>query len=121
MVMESDIEKPKVIAFEVTQHCQYHCPHCRADAGPERTDELTTPQSKKILKAVACFTKCMLIFSGGEPMERRDIYDLIRYAGSLGLKPVLATWKVKYLCRLLSGARRLSLHQKRYCPTYSLQ
>jgi AdoMet-dependent heme synthase len=75
----------------VTRHCKYHCPHCRADAGPERTDELTTSQCKKILKAIARFTKCVLIFSGGEPMEREDIYELIRHACSLELKPVLAT------------------------------
>ena len=89
--MGSDIEKPSVIAFEVTRHCRYHCPHCRAGAGPDKTDELTTSQCKKILKAVARLTKCVLIFSGGEPMEREDICELIHYACSLELKPVLAT------------------------------
>ena len=88
--MKIRIKKPKTITFEVTRHCRYHCSHCRS-AAIEKNDDLTTSQCKKILKAVAKYTKCSLIFSGGEPMERKDIYALIEYAASLKLKPILAT------------------------------
>jgi radical SAM protein with 4Fe4S-binding SPASM domain len=54
-------------------------------------DELTTEQCKKVLQAVAKFNKCMIILTGGEPMERSDIYDLIRYGRDLGLRMVMAT------------------------------
>ena len=89
--MATVIKKPKIITFEVTRHCRFHCPHCRTAADADKTDDLTTDQCKKILKAVSKFTKCTIVFSGGEPMERTDIYKLIRYASSLRLRPVLAT------------------------------
>jgi radical SAM protein with 4Fe4S-binding SPASM domain len=89
--MVTVIKKPKIITFEVTRHCRFHCPHCRTATDADKTDDLTTDQCKKILKAVARFTKCTLVFSGGEPMERPDIYKLIRYTSSLRLTPILAT------------------------------
>jgi radical SAM protein with 4Fe4S-binding SPASM domain len=52
---------------------------------------LNTRQCKKILKAIAKYSKVILIFTGGEPMERSDIYQLIRYACKINLRPVLAT------------------------------
>ena len=90
--MESGLPKLRLMALEVTRHCRYHCPHCRANAGPIRLDgELETDQWKKIIKAIASFAKCTVIFTGGEPLERDDIYKLIRYSSSLGLRPVIAT------------------------------
>jgi len=85
------VEKPRIIAFEVTRRCRFNCKHCRAAAGPDANDELNTSQCKKILKAIAKLTKCVIILTGGEPMERKDIYQIIQYAQKLGLKPVLAT------------------------------
>lgn len=83
--------KPRLIAFEVTRQCWYSCRHCRANAFADAKEELTTSECKKILKAIAKYSKCILILTGGEPMERRDIYELIRYARKSGLRPVLAT------------------------------
>ena len=90
--------KPRLIAFEVTRRCRYSCRHCRANAGITGDEELTTSECKRILKAVAKFTSlplrrqgCMIILTGGEPMEREDIYELIRYGRKQGLRPVLAT------------------------------
>jgi radical SAM protein with 4Fe4S-binding SPASM domain len=90
--------KPRIIAFEVTRRCRYSCWHCRANAGVSgecaawlAPEELTTRECKKIIKAIAKYSKCILILTGGEPMERSDIYELIRYARKINLKPVLAT------------------------------
>jgi len=84
-------ETLRLLAFEVTRRCQFNCRHCRADAGASVKEELTTEQCKKILAAVANFEKCMVILTGGEPMERSDIYELIKYGRGLGLPMVLAT------------------------------
>lgn len=89
--MSKRIVKPRLIAFEVTRRCRYSCRHCRADASASIEEELTTKDCKKIIKAVAKYKKCVLILTGGEPMERRDIYELIRYCRKIGLRPVLAT------------------------------
>lgn len=90
-IMGKRIVKPKLIAFEVTRRCRFSCRHCRADAGADCEEELTTKDCKKILKALAKYKKCVLILTGGEPMERSDIYELIRYGRKIGLRPVLAT------------------------------
>ena len=86
------MEKPRLIAFELTRRCRFNCQHCRAQAhqnGP--VEELTTKQCERILASIAQFNKCMIILTGGEPMERSDIYDLIRYGRDLGLRMVMAT------------------------------
>ena len=90
--MGRQIPKPRFIAFEVTRKCQYACRHCRAHAGfHENEKELTTNQCKRILDSIAQFDKCTIIMTGGEPMERSDIYSLIRFGRSLGLRMVMAT------------------------------
>jgi len=84
-------ERPRLIAFEVTRRCRFNCSYCRAEAGCDVKEELTTEQCKKILEAVAKFCKPTIILTGGEPMERDDIYELIRYGRDLGLRMVMAT------------------------------
>lgn len=83
--------KPRLIAFEITRRCRYQCKHCRAHAGPEIGDELTTQQCKKIITSIARFAKPILILTGGEPMERQDLYEIIEHARGKGLKVVMAT------------------------------
>jgi len=85
------LRKPRIVAFEVTQRCKMNCVHCRASARADFNDDLTTAQCKKIIKSVADYNRCVLIFTGGEPLERNDIFDLIDYAGSHGLAVSLAT------------------------------
>ena len=83
--------KPRLIAFEVTRRCRYHCKHCRANAGPQGKTELSTQQCKKIIASLARFAKPILILTGGEPMERPDLFELIEYAKERGLRVVMAT------------------------------
>ena len=89
--MISEQEKPRLVAFEVTRRCQFNCLHCRANAGNGDKEELTTQQCKKILSSVAKFSKCVIILTGGEPMERSDIYQLIRYGRERKLRIVMAS------------------------------
>ncbi len=90
--MEEGQDKPRLMAFEVTRRCQFHCQHCRAEAeSAPREQELTTDQCKRIMKSVADFNKCVIILTGGEPLEREDAYELIEYGRSLGLRMVSAT------------------------------
>jgi len=91
-IMSSEEYKPRLIAFEVTRRCRYACRHCRANAYPDAgEEELSAEQCKRILSGVADFGKCVIILTGGEPMERNDIYELIRYGRGLGLRMVMAT------------------------------
>lgn len=90
--MKKQSIKPRLIAFEVTRRCLYNCRHCRACAGytgDEKEPNLRT--CKKILSAIAKYKKCVIILTGGEPMERDDIYELIQYGRGLRLQMVMAT------------------------------
>jgi radical SAM protein with 4Fe4S-binding SPASM domain len=89
--MYNDLEKLRILAFEVTRRCRYNCRHCRANAASDAGDELTTGQCKKILTSLAEFSMPMIILTGGEPMERDDIYEIIRFGRSLKLRMVMAT------------------------------
>ncbi|MHC5060552.1 MAG: radical SAM protein [Planctomycetota bacterium] len=87
----SQIIRPRIIAFEVTQRCPLACRHCRAAASQDKSDRLTTEDCRAILKSIAEFNKCVIILTGGEPMARADIYELAEYGSNLGLRMVMAT------------------------------
>jgi len=90
--MSNEAEKLRLLAFEVTRRCRFNCRHCRANAGyGDKTEEMTTEQCRKILASVAQFSKPMIILTGGEPMERGDIYELVRFGRGLGMRMVMAT------------------------------
>ncbi|QDR80179.1 putative heme d1 biosynthesis radical SAM protein NirJ2 [Sporomusa termitida] len=80
-----------IISWNTTQQCNINCVHCYRDAGAKRADELSTAEGKKLLGEIAQAGFKIMIFSGGEPMLRPDIYELISYAASVGLRPVLGT------------------------------
>jgi len=87
-MLEADFSKaPFTIAWEITRACAYACVHCRADA-QHRPDpnELTTEEGFALLDRLAEFGSPILIFTGGDPMMRRDLFDLIAYATQKGLR-----------------------------------
>ncbi|GAB4523670.1 MAG: TIGR04053 family radical SAM/SPASM domain-containing protein [Anaerolineales bacterium] len=83
-----DFDKaPFTIAWEVTRACAYACVHCRADAQHHRDPrELTTEEGFALIDRLAEFGSPILIFTGGDPMMRRDLFDLIAYANEKGLR-----------------------------------
>ena len=78
---------PFTIAWEVTRACAYACVHCRADAmhTPD-PNELKTEEAMHLIDRLADFGSPILIFTGGDPMMRKDLYDLIAYATQKGLR-----------------------------------
>ncbi len=87
-MVRSDFNRaPFVIAWEVTYACAYACKHCRADAQHRRhPDELTTEEAYELIDRMAEFGHPILVFTGGDPMMRRDLSDLIAYATQKGLR-----------------------------------
>ncbi|MFB6117103.1 radical SAM protein [Halosegnis sp.] len=75
-------ETPLIVTWEVTQACSLACDHCRADAVEQRhPDELSTAEGKRLIDQVAAFDPApVLVFSGGDPLERPDLFDLLDYA-----------------------------------------
>jgi radical SAM protein len=81
-------QAPFTIAWEVTRACAYACVHCRANAQPRRDPgELTTTEAKTLIERLAAFgNNPILIFTGGDPLMRLDIFELIVYATKHGLR-----------------------------------
>lgn len=78
---------PFTIAWEITRACAYACVHCRADAQHRRDSrELSTEEGFHLIDRLAEFGSPILIFTGGDPMMRRDLFDLITYATEKGLR-----------------------------------
>ncbi len=82
---------PLMFYYEVTQACDLVCAHCRASAQEEaHPDELSTEQSKELINQAASFPrKPIIVLTGGDPLKRRDIYELITHAREQGLEVAL--------------------------------
>ncbi len=79
---------PFTIAWEVTRACAYACVHCRADAQHHRDPrELSSGEAKALIERLAMFgNNPILIFTGGDPLMRPDLFELIAYASERGLR-----------------------------------
>lgn len=87
MVVADFDQAPFTIAWEVTRACAFACVHCRADAIPQKDPlELNTDEGFRLIDQLAEFGSPILIFTGGDPMMRRDLFDLIAYATRKGLR-----------------------------------
>ena len=88
---EKQKENLKMIAWEVTRSCNLACSHCRASSkhGPY-PDELSTSECFKLIDEIVSFAKPIIILTGGEPLLRKDIFEIIRYGKKKGLTMVMA-------------------------------
>ncbi len=82
-------QNPLIVYWEMTQACALACRHCRAEAMAKcHPLELNHAESKNLLRQIAGFGKPLphLILTGGDPLQRPDLYELIGKARSLGLQ-----------------------------------
>jgi len=74
-------ERPFVAIWETTQACDLACIHCRACAQPLRnSQELTTAEAKRLIDDIAAMEVPVFVLTGGDPLKRPDIYELVQYA-----------------------------------------
>lgn len=99
-------QRPFLVCWETTSACDLACVHCRASAQPEPAPgELDLEESRRLIREVHEMGTPILIFTGGDPLKKKGLDDLIRYAGSLGLKtgaipavtPLLTETKIREL------------------------
>jgi len=134
----SDFDRPYVVSWNLTYRCNLACEHCYLDAGvtapPTQSaddslrgprllgmanfadrSELSTEECFKVIDDIAAFApECLTILTGGEPLLRRDILEIVRRAAERGLWVVVGTNGVSItenVARRLAeaGARGLSL------------
>jgi AdoMet-dependent heme synthase len=85
--MRSFDEAPFLVIWEVTQACDLACVHCRASAQPGRDPfELSTEEGFRLLESVKRFGDPLMVFTGGDPLKRPDLMDLVRHSVSAGLR-----------------------------------
>src|SRR5690349_24286927 len=85
-------EAPFLVIWEVTRACALACVHCRADAIARRDPrELTTDEAYRLIDRVRAFgvRPPLFVLTGGDPMRRPDLAQLVRYATRAGLTVAL--------------------------------
>lgn len=86
-------DRPLIVIWETTRACQLVCAHCRADAQKvAHPDQLSTEAGRALLEEIAGFGTPypIVVLTGGDPFEREDLPELIRYGVSLGLHMALS-------------------------------
>jgi len=91
-LLQFDAEKKPVVVWNATRRCNLRCVHCysrsedRAYGG-----ELSTAEARRLIDDLADFGAPVLLFSGGEPLLRHDLFELVEYAVGRGLRAVIST------------------------------
>lgn len=81
-----------VVVWNSTRTCNLRCIHCYMDSEAKKyAGELSTEEAKQMIDDLAEFRVPVLLFSGGEPLIRPDIFELAEYAGSKGIRPTFST------------------------------
>jgi radical SAM protein with 4Fe4S-binding SPASM domain len=82
---------PSLVSWNLTRKCNLACPHCYMEGGTAEDDELTTGECLHLVEEMALLGTEMLILTGGEPLLRRDIYEIARAASESGMWVVMGT------------------------------
>ena len=80
-----------IVSWNTTNACNMYCAHCYRDAGCPAAEELSTDEAFTLLDQIAKAGFKIMIFSGGEPLMRPDILELVKHAADLKLIPVFGT------------------------------
>jgi len=86
-------KRPFIIFWELTRACKLACKHCRAKAQRERhPDELSFEETKRVIEQIKAFGKPypLVVITGGDPLLREDVFDIVKYGVSNGLRIAMA-------------------------------
>ncbi len=82
---------PFQVVWDITYACNLRCRHCYATAGKPLPDELTTEEALSVIDKLDRLGVTIISFSGGEPLVRKDIFELTSYAAEKGIYVAIAT------------------------------
>lgn len=109
-------ERPFIAIWEVTQACDLACVHCRASAQPDRDPlELSTDEGKHLIDQIAALKVPVFVLTGGDPLKRPDLFELIGHARAVGVRVSLTPSATPLLTREMivrlkeAGLARLAL------------
>jgi len=91
-LLQFSLDKKPVVVWNITRQCNLKCIHCYAHAKSTPVDnELSTSDGIKLIDDLAQFGAPVLLFSGGEPLMRKDLPELAGYAVAKGMRAVIST------------------------------
>ncbi|MFB3879749.1 MAG: radical SAM protein [Armatimonadota bacterium] len=91
-LLDSSAPRPSLVSWNITRQCNLACVHCYRDAREQPdADELTTAEGVALIEEAARVGFRVFVFSGGEPLMRADLCELIAAAKASGLRPVLGS------------------------------
>jgi radical SAM protein with 4Fe4S-binding SPASM domain len=109
-------DRPFLVFWEITRACALACHHCRAEAQPQRhPEELDHAEARRLIDQLAGWKPPMLILTGGDPLMRRDVMELVRHAADSGLHVGLSPAATQRLVQAdfselkAAGVQRMSL------------
>lgn len=81
-----------IVVYNCTPKCNLRCVHCYSSSEQSSCGKtLSTEQAKELIDKIAAFGCPVLLFSGGEPLLREDLFELLAYAKAQGVRTVLST------------------------------
>ncbi|KPJ99249.1 MAG: heme b synthase [Nitrospira bacterium SG8_35_4] len=85
--------EPKWVAWEITRRCNLNCVHCRSSSEMEIKGhpDFSTEEAYRILDDIADYAKPVIVLSGGEPLLRKDVFDIAKYGTAKGMRMCIAT------------------------------
>ena len=91
-LLQFSADKKPVVVWNMTRRCNLKCIHCySSSANVDYPDEMTTEEGKAMIDDLAAFGSPVILFSGGEPLMRKDLLELAKYATDRGLRAVIST------------------------------
>ncbi|MBN1508859.1 MAG: radical SAM protein [Sedimentisphaerales bacterium] len=85
-------QRRPIVVWNITRKCNLQCVHCYNDSGMGKTcDEISTAEARTVIDDLARFGVPSILFSGGEPLLRHDLFELMHYAADKGLRVVIST------------------------------
>ena len=85
-------ERKPIVVWNITRECNLKCVHCYNDSGVgKKCNDATTEEAKAVLDDLADYGVPSVLFSGGEPLMRPDLFELMQYAADKGLRVVIST------------------------------
>ena len=85
--------EPKWIAWEITRRCNLSCVHCRSSSSLEIEGhpDFSLAEARRVLDDIHSYASPVVVLSGGEPLLRKDVFDIADHGTGLGLRMCMAT------------------------------
>lgn len=91
-LLQFSVDKKPIVVWNVSRRCNLRCVHCYSQSENQKYEgELNTVEAKQLIDNLADFGVPVLLFSGGEPFMRADLFELVQYTRSKGMRAVIST------------------------------